>query len=79
MSSLKGEKFALVFVITGNILSGYQSWKQSERMTVTWKKICEGEKRCAMEFRKPQIPPQSMSWNLPGKKTGLHKAKGTIC
>jgi len=37
-------------------------------MTVTWKKICEGEKRCAMEFRKPQIPPQSMSWNLPGKK-----------
>jgi len=47
-------------------------------MTVTWKKICEGEKRCAMEFRKPQIPPQSMSWNLPGKKTGLHKAKGTM-
>lgn len=48
------ERSLLLIIITGKILSGYQSWKQSERMTVPWKKSVRGKKvvQCNSESHK---------------------------
>lgn len=60
------ERRELLIIITGNILSGYKSWKQSERMTVTWKNL----------WRKKVVQCNSESHKFPPSQwAGIYKVK----